>query len=270
MLLLMLNVIGCDQPDIEGTVLARVNGEPIYESELSTNIASIFGQERERSVKQEERKKILESMVLSRLIRQQAEKELDKDVLNSINRQTEIYKERLIINQYFKTNVKIAPVSEEMIEEYYEKHADEYGEQKQRTYELITAKEKMNELARNKLLGDYKNIVKGSDISVVHKQLSSRGNKLVYRKGLHEMDIEQPRLKALIKQLNLNETSQPNFIDGRPYIVKISSEKTTAATPLAEVRSDIAKKLAPMMMKQAIQSKYTQLQSTSDIEYLLD
>lgn len=265
-----LLVVGCDSADKGKTVVARVNGEAIYMAELKTNIISIFGMDKEPSIQDEQRKKILESMVLGRLIKQQAEKDLEQEILDSINRQSKIYKERLIINQYLKNNIKSPEVSDSMIKEYYETHASEYGERKLREYELLTTKDKMSELVRNKMLKDYASLSTGLDISEVYKKLNKKGHHLIYRKDLQDKDLQQSGTRVLVQQLDNKQTSKLSFIDDRPYIVKISSEKLVPATPLSELRSEIAQKQTAVMMKQVIQDKYTELKSQSDIKYFMD
>ena len=160
-LLLLINCmqLACTQPsgvDDNSKVLARVNAEPITENQLAANVQTLFGKTYTLDqLKDTERRKILKSMVISRLIKQQAEKNLNDAQKLLYEQKGRAYKEKIIVNDYLKKNITPAPINREMVVAYYNKHPEKFGAEEDVRYELLTTKNKLNEAGRNNLLAVY-------------------------------------------------------------------------------------------------------------------
>ena len=252
-------------------VLVRVNGEPITEYELVINIETLFGKGQPANrVKETERKKILESMIMSRLIRQQAEKSLDESRKSLFEQKALIYKEKIIVNDYLKNNIKYAPVTNEMVTAYYNKHPEKFGGEQILHYELLTTKNKLSEIDRDKLLGIYVSVKKTDDMVMLQKHIAEKGMSLSYHKGRLRPGVLDAKIESVLASLKQGETSVLSMQKGRPYIIKLVERKQQAPKSLSSVATAIRKQLAPMALKQSIKQETDKLKESAKIEYLTD
>ena len=75
------------------------------------------------------------------------------------------------------------------------------------------------------------------------------------------------RLSGFIKALQPGQVSELTFIQGRPYIVEVISEKESQPRPLAEVKDTIRKSLVLARLKAAIKEKSAEVLAKSQVEY---
>jgi len=268
---LFISLMACNQSvgKDDSKVLAKVNAEVITENQLAVNMEALFGKNNALVRLQEaERKKIIESMVMSRLIRQLAEKSLDDNQRNTYQLKANAYKEKLIINDFLKENITVAAVSDEEVAAYYKKHPDKYGAINLVKYELLTTSEKLNEIVRDKLLSLYSTNIKQSDIRQLQKDITSHGVKMLYQKGVLREGILDKTIEDIVHQLNQGEVSSLIMKNGRPYIVKVVEKTQMPAKPLSEVTNEIRRQLVPIALKNAIRIKTEKLKEKAKIEYL--
>lgn len=255
-----------DHANSSSKILAKVNGEPVTEYELMASIESLFGRSANR-LKKSEQNKILESIIMSRLIRQQAEKIMDKSDRTLFEQKSRIYKEKIIVNDFLKKNIKSAPVTNEMVTEYYNKHPEKFGGGNILYYELLTTENKMNENDRDKLLSIYIALNKTADMKKLKNSIGKKGIKLNYQKGKLRPGVFDAKLENILANLEQGETSTLSMQKGRPYIIKLVERKQQPAKPLLAVSADIRKQLAPVALKKAIKQKTDKLKESAEIEY---
>ncbi|VAW59804.1 hypothetical protein MNBD_GAMMA11-2302 [hydrothermal vent metagenome] len=279
LLLLASTQLACTQSSSTGggadnsKVLATVNGEPITENQLVANLETLMGKKQAiNQLKAAERRKILESMVMSRLIKQQAEKGFDKTQLSFYEQKARVYKEKIIVNDYLRENITSAPVSNEMVAEYYNKHPERFGAEEVLRYELLTTQHKLSEADRNQLLSVYGEIQiaseKTSDMQTLKNNIAKKGIELSYQKSVLRPGALNVQMKAILKQLEPGEVSALSMHKGRPYIFKLLERLKKPARPMSEVSAQIRKQLAPVALKKAINEQMEKLEPGAKIEYL--
>lgn len=268
---LVLQAACSQQSDVatdSSRVLAKVNGESITELQLVANIGMLFGDKQKiESLTATEQHKILQSMVMSRLIRQQAETEMSMQERQVFEQKAVRYKEKIIVNSFLKKNVSVEPVSNEMVADYYSKNLDKYGADKVVTYEVLTTDDKLSEIERDRFLAVYSGLKKTDNILVLKKKLSSNALKLSYSKRSVKLSLLDTKIKSMLSGLKENEVSTVLMQKGRPYIVKLIERKENSAQPLSAVAGEIRKSLAPVALKRAIKKKTDKLKVSAKIEY---
>ncbi len=108
--------------DAHRKVVARVNGKPVYAIELLREL------EREKKYDMETKKKALDSLVLRKLLDEEAmSRDYERDP--EIKKKIELYRKKLLV-EMFKDRVilPLVEVKEEEIEEYYKKNKEKYRE----------------------------------------------------------------------------------------------------------------------------------------------
>ena len=249
-------------------VLVTVNGDAIYEKELEINMISMFGPEQSTRLGKKEKKKILESMVMSKLIRQQAEKSFTKEKLGQISAQANIYKEKLLVNQYLKEEVNYAAVTDSMVADYYDTHLDEFGYKSIKQYELLTTDNEMSPTERDKFLKDFSGIDNKAGLAIVHEVLKSKGHKAVMLKGVLKKDVLDKRIYKLVNSLDAGTKSNITFVNRKPYLAHVLSAEEYKAKSLEDVSDKIRAKLKPVNLKKSITDKTNELKAKAEIIYL--
>jgi hypothetical protein len=107
-------------------VLVKVNNQPITESDLELTITSLLGEYQASLLDKAGRHRALESMVMSRVIAQAAQKELTKQDRQKIEKRVAAHREKLLVNYYLRKHASVQPVSQKMVKAYYEKHPDKF------------------------------------------------------------------------------------------------------------------------------------------------
>lgn len=261
-------ISGCEDNGNGSPVLASVNGAPIYKSELDANVISMFGAEQASALGEMERKNVLESMVMSMLIHQQAEKELPEDVLHRADVQADIYREKILVNHYLKTVIKPAIIPDAVVSEYYKKHLDEFGGGKVKQYNVLTTSKPLSSNERDELLSDFSGMDKQQVLTRIYETLKKKGFDVLMLKGILDNESMDKRLYQIIDRLEMNENSNITFIDNKPYIARVTHIKNNNARPLSEVASQIREKLKSVYLKEHIKTKTDKLKEKADIKYL--
>lgn len=264
-------LVACSQSDIvddASKILVRVNEEAITQEQLKNNINTLLGKQAATvGLQQAEKKKILESMIVSRLLRQEAEKKLnDKEKLELQIKAAE-FKEKLIVNSYLRANLSSASVSNQMIANYYNKHPEKFGAESIIKYELLTSSKKLDELNRDELLNVYSRHNKQTDLEELQKELSKNGFQLSFQRGRLIKGVLDKKIERTIGGLYPGEVSSLILQNGRPYIVKLIESKDVPPKPLSVVSNEIKKLLAPVVLKAAIKEQAAKFKKQAVIEY---
>jgi hypothetical protein len=254
-------LVGDDQ------ILVKVNGSPITRYELELAINSSLGEETAGRLKAAGRRKVLESLVASRAIAQAREAELTPEDLAALEKMVEAYREQLLVKQYLAQHASPQPVSSEMVREYYEQHPERFGAETIRTYEMIASRRPLNPDERDGLIRLFKQAAGIKDWRQWVKTLQTQGYAVVFRRGQVSEKALDSRLKQLMQPLQKGETSNPAFVKGTAYLVRIVEDKQIAPRPLKDVSVQIRKALVPVQLKKAVREVSTQVLQTADVIY---
>jgi hypothetical protein len=248
-------------------VLARVNGSPITRYELELAINSILGKETAGRLKADGRRKVLESLVASRAIAQVQDAELAPEDLAALGKKVSAYREELLVKQHLAQHASPQPVSAEMVRAYYEQHPERFGAETLRIYEMVASRRPLNPGERDGLIRLFSQAADIKDWRQWVKTLQTKGYAVVFRQGQVSEKALDSRLKRLMQPLEKGETSNPTFIKGTAYLVRIVEDKQIAPRPLQEVSVQIRKALVPVQLKKAVKEVSIQVLQTADVIY---
>jgi hypothetical protein len=267
--------------EMNGAVLARVDGLPITESDLDRLVYRIGGEGTEALVSQalssdENRKKMLESLVSSRAMAILEEKQLSAEQKNDLDKKVAAYREELLVKSYLQEHADIQPVSNDMVKTYYAENALEFAEEPQYRFEVLTSygevtedqrKEILNALATAKNTKDWKAL----EQKLIKNKLPIKHQTAKARPGLLSADIRALLEKtAPVSEISaINKTPRVSDVDVKQTIkvVRVLEITPGAVKPIAEVSANIRKRLAPIMMKQAVAEASLEARKNVDISY---
>lgn len=249
-------------------VLVKVNGDAITQSALDAMVLQLLGPAQSARLDDIGRKKILESLVISRLITQEANKNLSTEDKHYIDLQVERYKEELLVKQYLKNNVEPKPISQASVDTYYKENIDKFTEATVREYAVLTTDAALKPQQREKLLSLFAEAQKNTNWSALTKQWNKMGYKVVLKQGRTDEKLLQPKLNDMLKGIAVNKTSSPFLLSGKPYIARILSEKPGQRKTLKSVSQEIRKILLTEQLKQSVSTIKEGLKQTARIEYL--
>lgn len=253
----VLILASCDKPADKtlvlnkGAVLAEVNGHKIYQQDLDNTLIAMFGEYQASSLDVQGREKALQSLVASRAMADLALKTIDQQQMDFIEDKAQRYRENLIINAYVKQNIVPEPVTNKMVEDYYNGHLEKFGQQSLRQYELLSTKSALPADSRDKFLQAFEQ-AKKLEPEKIQQQLKQQGYELLYHKGITGENLLEPKIRDFIAAQKLNDLSNITFVDGKAIAVRVNSDITKPAKPLSTVREDIRKSLAMIQLKKAI------------------
>lgn len=253
-----VTALGChrDKPNLPGdtVVLAQVNSSQITQYDVDLAARSLLGKASGDALDAQAKRKLLESMVQARAIAQKREAELNSNQRAQLDKQVAAYREELLVKQYLSKHTKPKPVSAEIVARYYEQNPERFGAEKVRAYELITSPRELTDAERTPLMAALRDPAAHKDWSSWCAELQKKRMALVYERGTTQHGVAQPTLRQLIAQLDVGASSRLTFVDGRPYLVRVTEETRSPAKPLAAVSSEIRETLMPMQVKQSVEA----------------
>lgn len=251
----------------DSEVLVTVNGSVITRYDLDLSIKSLLGASGIQKLDEAGRKKVLESLVMSRAIAMASEKEAKAEELADLARKSEAYHEQLLVRKYLAKHAPPRPVTQEMVREHYETHPEEFGGKKERTYEMITCKRPLKSEERDALLKKMQNPGDKKDWNKWVQELQKDGFPLAYRRGVVVEGVLHPQLLKMMKSLKKGESSPLTFIKDLSYLVRIVDEKKKTTRPLKEVSGQIRKMLAPVQLKKAVEQVSQEVLQKAEVVY---
>jgi hypothetical protein len=195
------------------------------------------------------------------------EKVMTPEEKAALEKKTAAYREEILVKQYLSTQTVPEPVTQEMVEKYYNAHPEQFGGKTLRTYEMIMSTGDMTQGERDKLmtaLGDADGIEDWQEYVDI---LQSRGYPVAFRQGKAAETLLHPELKQIMSSLQKGDVSNLSFIQGTAYLVKIVKEEKISPRPLREVSAEIRKALVPVQLKKAVKHASTQVLETAEVVY---
>lgn len=250
-------IVGCGEKEtvtnapVDVEVLATVNGEPITRADVEFSLKRTFSQLDLMSVDADLQNKVLESLVASRAMKQLAREELTPTELTRIENATKAYEEELYIKEYLQRHAVPEPVTTEMVEKYYRENAREFGAETLRDFELLKAPANLQDSQRDQLLSEVENIRAATNWSSAAKSWGEKWG-LQYQQARSKAGLLDKTLEQRLSVLSKNETSEVFYIDGSLHLVRVTNLTQTPPKALAEVSGEIRKRLAPLMLREAV------------------
>ncbi len=231
-----------------GEPVAYVNDTPITTEQVD-HMASKLGLKLAQLKKQPDaRNKLRETLINSRAMALLADSGMDEQARRELELAVAAYREELLVHRYLKAHVMPQPVGMEMVEEYYRKHPEEFGGGTEKNFELLRAPDGLEEGERNSLIRKISEASKAKNWKALASQL---GEKVTYRKASARVAVLEEPLKSLVSTTAPGNVSPLNASKGL-IIIRVTAEKTISPRPMAEVSSDIRKRLAPIKLKEAV------------------
>ena len=249
-------------------VLAKVNGEAITDLQLELAMERSFSGNATALVDGPElRQKMLQSLVVSRAMKQLGEKSLDAETKLKLHNQAQAYEEELYVREYLKEHIQPKPVTHELVAEYYQKHPELYGAQSIREYQLLATPEQLLEQKRDDFLAQVAAIRATPAWPSAAAKWQQEFDLQLVRGRSSDQQLPDELAQALAK-LGKDATSDLLNVNGRYYLLRVTSLIQTPAKPLAEVSGEIRQTLAPLALRDAVREASEQAKAQAKIEWL--
>lgn len=249
-------------------VVARVNGSEITRLELEQAILSTLGKNAARRLDEKGRRKILESLVTSRAISMNAEKELTPEDKTLIKSKMAAYREQLLVKMYLAKHAGSMLVTQDMIKDYYDNHPERFGGKTIREYEMIVSRRKLQGNEKDSMIRALNIDRTGKNLKDWSESLIKQGHAVDYRQGRVMPGKMKPQMVKFLLSMKLGEISSLTFMDGFAYVARIKNETNVSPRPLAQVKDKIRKLLEPVEMKKAIKEVSEEVLRKVEVEYV--
>lgn len=290
-------VAACARHSPDADVVARVDGSTITRTQWLRAIDKAFATQHD-AADDASRHKILESLVLNRVLARSAKSEQSADDRRQMQDDIDSYREQYLARWYLSRHAQAASVSEKSVHEYYEQHPDQFGGGEALRYELVLTVGALDGkpredvitwlqslLAKSAPVGvknehdeatprgalSRRPVVSGGasqDWSAAVAEAAGRGLPILLRSGEADDALLTPRLRAALASATPDSAPQLLFIDGRPYLLRAVGRVSRAPQPLAAVHQEIVEILVANHLKQSIAHMTPTLLDKAHVEYL--
>lgn len=250
----------------KSAVLATVNGSSVTVGDLEFSINKLFGAENAVGLDAAARRKILESVVMSRAIAQAQQKSMDKTAQTELENEVRAFREQALVRRYLAAKVPPKPVTMEMVRDYYDLHPEQFGAKQVLQYEMLSSKRPLGQQERDELLVLLAHPDKQKNWQKWSGDIGAKGYPVVYSSGNSNAPLHQ-KLVQVMKGLQKGQTSSVIMIDKTPYIIRVTDSQTTEPRPISEVAETIRKALVPQRLKEAIVAAGKDVLANSKVEY---
>jgi hypothetical protein len=249
-------------------VLATVNGSAVSAYDLEQAVRTSLGPAAAGMLDAKGRRSVLESLVAARAIAQVQEKALTPMDRAALDKQTAAYREQLLVKMYLARNTAGEPVSQQMVEDYYRKHPEQFGAKTVKQYEAIASRSALSDADRDKLLAALKGADKQKNWSAWSEKLKQKGLAVAYTSGNADPAILTADLRGQLDTLKAGDPANLSFAGSRVRLVRVTAQKKIAPRPLNEVSAQIRKMLLPVQLKKAVKQAADQVLATAKVEYV--
>ncbi|MCT7944172.1 peptidylprolyl isomerase [Shewanella septentrionalis] len=267
---------GCNQPEPVKSVdaeladnwVARIDGEGISASELELAMQQTLGDSGIFLASAEVKDKVLDSIILRKLMAQAYEKDMSPEALSELELKIQSYREELLTKAYIQQNVVAEPVSDEMVADYYRKHPQKYGQVNYKVFDLVRAPSVGSEVVDHAMSLRLQAFTPHSDWRALAQ--NDQGKLLIISGNSAEQGLSD-EYRQVLSPLTKGKVSDTHLINGSMVRIRVTDEVIIEPKTLDEVRADIRKSLAPIQLKKAIQKEAELLKRNREIErYALD
>lgn len=277
-LLLAANLTGCQQSEIpiENTVqlsevIASIDGKPIYQDELSLVINQTVGEFAALQLGVEGREKVLESLIIRKLMSDQQWKSMDEDERKQLALELNTYREELLTKRYVREHLVAEPVNDEMVQDYYVNNPNRFGAKELRRFEMVRADVSRSPVLQKELSLLMQGLTSHSNWKVTIDKARQQGQPIFLVSGHSAESGLIDDYQQIIQSLAEGEISPLHSINGILVRFRVIELIEVSAKPIEEVSKDIRKSLAPLQFKKTIQQEAEQLMREREIErYAMD
>lgn len=234
--------------------LVTVDESPITRAQLELTVERTLGESAPLFANDEVERKILDSLVASRAMALLAERELDAGERAQLDLKAQAYREELLVRHYLEQHATPEPVTSEQVADYYQRHPEEFGGGVEKSFEIITSDQELDETPRAELIALLSGAeVQGNDWQKRVAAWRAAGKPLEYRSNRIKPELLEQPLRSLVEPTQAGSIA-PLYVDGQMLLVRVTAEERLPARPLSEVSGEIREKLAPQALKQAVKS----------------
>lgn len=249
-------------------VLAKVSGKPITQYDVDQLGRRTLGELGGHSVRASAQAKLLESLIQSRAIAVAAEKELNPLEKLALQRELDSYRDQLLVRRYVEKHAPPAPVTPEMVTEYYRTHPERFGGKAHRLCEIVGASRDLTPDERNSVMKALREAERERDWSAWSSALVKHGLPVSLTSTSDDDQLLHAKLGELLRSLKVQVPSQVTLISGRPYVARITGEERAQPRPLAEVRGEIERLLSPAQLSAALERVGKDARKTVEVEIM--
>lgn len=131
------------------------------------------------------------------------------------------------MKEYLRKHINPTPVTQDMIQEYYEKHPEQFGGKVIREYIALVSQQKTQGILRQKIVKALDAAKDKKNWRSYAKSLTKKGIKVSFKQGKTDGKLLHERLRLVLKNIKLKETSKPFLLDGKQYVVRVIVEQKT-------------------------------------------
>jgi hypothetical protein len=265
--------MGCERKETlrlpkDEMVLAKVSGKPITQYDVDQLGRRTLGDLGGHSVRASAQAKLLDSLIQSRAIAAAAEKELNPLEKLALQRELDSYREQSLVRRYVEKHAPPAPVTSEMVSEYYRTHPERFGGKTHRRCEIVGATRDLTPDERNTAMKALREAERQRDWSDWSSGLVKKGLPVSLTSTSDDDQLLHAKLGELLRSLKLQVPSQVTLISGRPYVARVTGEERTQPRPLSEVRGEIERLLAPAQLSAALERVGKDARKTVEVEVM--
>lgn len=264
-----LAVIGCGKQEESAVdpLLARVDGSNVYQSDMDAAWSRTFSDIDALYADDAMEERLLKSLIASRVMARKAEATMSAEQKQALDAVVKAWHEEQLVKRYLAEHVTPQPVSNEMVESYYNKHPEMFGGGERRLYEVLTIQGTTNEETRDKAVALLGKAAEQKEWQEYARENSSAGFIVQYARARADASSGDKALQAKLKTLSAGKTSAMSLAGGEATVLRVNAVETIAPRPLIEVRDDIRRRLAPVNLKAAVKEAMDTALSGADIEY---
>lgn len=268
----VLSLAACEKgpEEPESEVLARVNGEPITAADLEAARSRTFSNVERLSADGQLDRKLLESLVATRVMAKKAEQAMSEKDKRELAQQVKAWREEQLVRRYLESQVSPEPVSKAMVEEYYHKHPELFGGGTRRQYEILRILTADDTGLRDRAVDLLAEARQAADWQAFASQRSTPEMPVDYRRGRAGANFEDKTLLARLQPLKPGEASPLSMANGEVSLVRVVAMEEVPPKPLIEVRADIRRRLAPVKLRAAVKEVMDAALRDADVEYAGD
>ena len=251
---------------VDSPTLATVNDEKITQADVDFMIQRTFSGAEQFFVDEQAQRKVLESLIATRAMKQSMLAELPANELRAIELKANAYQEELYVKAYLVEHATPQPVSTAMVENYYHANQQEFGGGEVKTFEMLRAQSQPDEAQRDAILSAFNQAKSAPDWEQFSASISQSLN-LTYSESIMRPGLLDSALESALQGLAKGQISQVVLVSGVPHILRVRDISTLSAKPLASVSADIRKKLAAQQLRKAIKKASDDVIQTANIKY---
>jgi hypothetical protein len=252
----------------DSDVLVKVNGTPISRYDLDLALRDSLSQRTLANLDEDGKKAMLQSLTHSRAIAQAEDKLMTAEQRAEIDKKVAAYREELLVKHYLAKRTSETDVTDRQVRDYYEQNPERFGASSVRSYELLTTSVLPSAAARPKLLEALGKVQAERDWKAAATKSNKAGQAIILREGKSDEATLHPTLAQRIAQLPVGgASSQLMFLEGRPYIVRVTAEHKQPPRPLAAVSREIRAELLPQQLKHAVEQASAEVLKTAEVAY---